>query len=148
MEQREPVGQRGRDELNKLAAEAQVYQSQGQQLQQQLQSLVSTSAEIHASIEALKNLKQGSNKEVLIPLGSGVLLSAEVKNLEKVIVEVGAGISAEKTIDEAVAILEKRVKGVEETTEKIQKALSEVSSRLQQLDSRAKDLVSKLKSEG
>ncbi len=131
-------------QLNQLAFEAQSFQQQGQTMQQQLSSLQSSVVEMRATMETLKNLQHVKAKNALLPIGSGILLNANVEKTEKVLVEVGSGIVVEKPIPEAIQLLESRNKKIEETRDKLQDALGQVSEKLRKIDSEAKVIMAKM----
>lgn len=107
---------------------------QFQQLQQQLEQIADfverlhqQQQEIETSIEALKELKKTKiNSEILAPIANGIFLKAELKDNANLIVNVGAEVTVEKTIPEAIKLLE-------EQKEKIIEDISEAESVLKQL---------------
>ena len=107
---------------------------QFQQLQQQLvqiaefvERLRQQQLEIETSIEALKELKETKiNSEILAPIANGIFLKAELKDHAHLIVNIGAEVTAEKTIPEVMVLLE-------EQKERIAGNISEAESVLEQL---------------
>lgn len=134
-----------RQELQQIAFQAQAFQAQNQTMQSQLNSLQSTIVEIRATIEALKNLEGVKDKEILLPVGSGVLMNARFSGSDKVLVEIGSGVIAEKNFPETRAFLEKRLKEVEDVRDKVQDSITQLSGRLQDLDVRAQTILKDLK---
>ena len=134
-------------ELSRLAMEAQAAQQQGAGVQSQLNSLSSSIVETRATMESLKNLEAVKDKEVLLPLGSGVFINARVAGKGKVLVEIGGNIIAEKSFPETNELLEKRVKSVEEVRDKLQAVLDSLTTRLRELDRQAKSIISEIREE-
>jgi prefoldin alpha subunit len=94
-----------------------------QYLQQQLKNLISYQEflqkyyqEIYSTIESLKILK--NTKEFLIDIGNNVF--GKIKLLEEnFLVNIGSGIFLEKKLEDAIQILEKRLKNVEEEVKEV-----------------------------
>lgn len=131
------------DPLSQLAYEAQAYQQQGQYMQQQLSTLQMNVSEIGAAIGTLKNMASAKDNEVLLPVGAGAHVKANLTETGVVMLNIGADVIAEKPLEEAVAILEERLKRLEDTRDKLQDALMQVSKKLESLDTEAKQLMSK-----
>ncbi len=62
----------------------------------------------------LENLPD-KETETLVPVGGGIFLPVSASKKTKVLVSVGAGVSTEKTIDETVKFLDKRIDAVKKT---------------------------------
>jgi|GEM_PF-362423 len=133
-----------REELGKLAYELQVYRDESQILQQQIASLQTTQAEIENSMETLKNLKE-IKEEVLLPIGSGAHLRAKILDNEKILINIGADVIAEKNVEEAKEFLASRSKKIEELKNELQKNLVEISNRVMKLDEEAKKITSRMR---
>ena len=133
-----------REELAKLAYELQVYRDESQILQQQIASLQTTLAEIEGSTETLKNLKE-MKEEVLLPIGSGAHLKAKIVDNEKILINIGADIIAEKSIEEAKEFLTSKSKKIDELRNELQKNLVEISGRMMKLDDEAKKITNRIR---
>jgi prefoldin alpha subunit len=94
-----------------------------QYLQQQLKNLISYQEflqkyyqEIYNTIESLKILK--NTKEFLIDIGNNIF--GKIKLLEEnFLVNIGSGIFLEKKLEDAIQILEKRLKNVEDEVKEV-----------------------------
>jgi prefoldin alpha subunit len=91
-----------------------------------------------ASLDAMKN--QNAVKESLIPLGSGVFADGTLKKSDKILLDVGAGVVLEKSIDDAMAFMKERSENVRKNLTDFQnvllnleKSYSEAGQRAQQL---------------
>lgn len=131
------------DDLSRIAYEVQTYQQQGQFVQQQLSAIQGTITEIGAALGTLRGLEMAKDNEVLLPIGSGTHLKAKLTDTQSVLLNIGSDIIAEKPVDEAIQILEERVKRLEATRDKLQEGLLELSKRIEQLDSDAKQILGK-----
>jgi prefoldin alpha subunit len=82
--------------------------------------------------------------EILFPLGSDAYTFGKITEKNKIIVEIGAGIALEKSIEESKIFLEKRKTELENVLAQTQKDISEISSAMSQL---SKEIQSLSKSE-
>jgi len=132
-----------REELSRMAYEAQVLQGQGQALQQQLGILQESVAQLEVALESVKSLKTAKGSS-LVPLGGGAMVRAKLESEGKVLIDVGAGVVVEKEIDDAVVVIEARLKEAEKTKAGAERDMMKVSQRLQVLDGAARGLMRKL----
>jgi prefoldin alpha subunit len=82
-----------------------------------------------ASIEEFVNSKE----KVLFSLGSEAHVFGKVDDKEKIIVEIGANVALEKTIDEGKKTLNERKTELEKNLNEIQNGVMGVSAALEQL---------------
>jgi len=137
-----------REEIQGIMMEAENYRRHIESLKGEMQLLEATMKELNASLAALDALKENKKgASMLVPIGSGSFVKAELKDSEKVIVGMGAGISLEKSIEEAKAVLGERGKEIAQAMEKLQKNALEVSEVLMQLEDSYRRSVSALQSE-
>jgi len=130
------------EELARLAYEAQGYNDQSRALQQQLGGIQAAIADLRGALETLKNLEHAT-QGVLVPIGAGTMMKAKIINEGKVLVDIGSGFVAEKTLAEAIEILNERLRRTEEAGERTQKAISQIVEHLSEIDSRAKVIIDK-----
>lgn len=95
-----------------------------------------------ATIEGLKNEKKGT--PVLVAIGGGSFVKAEVAATDTIVVGVGAGVSVEKPTGETKKIVDKRITELEKSKNNLQQQLNQVLSRMrenrQQLDETSRRL--------
>ena len=106
------------------------------------QSTIDSINEINAQGKGAK----GTNG-ILFPLGSAAYTRGAVADKDKLIVEVGAGIALEKTVEEGKAILEKRKKELEEAMGVLQNEMQNISGMMQKIEADAQHMVSKAQKE-
>lgn len=115
------------EQMRKLAMELQMMQGSAETLQQRLQILQSAISDLRvaaASLEALKEAEEGA--PILVPTGGGAFVNANLGDLSKVIVGIGADVSIEMDLEEA----EKNVSG---RLEEVEKANLSVGQQLEQI---------------
>ena len=123
-EQKQALAQRFAQELNLL-------QNLGESLQKQIELLNQNLLEISLTANTLNELeKNEGEKEILVSLGSGSFVQGELPKTEKVIVGLGAGVSADRTIPEAKKLLEERAEAYGKLVERSRGELDKVLSRV------------------
>lgn len=111
------------------------YQRRAEALQQQI-SMVSLSAQdcqrAIATIEELEKEKEGAH--TMVPIGSGSFVYAKLDMIDKVVVNVGAGISIEKSVPEAKEILQRRKSELDKILEKMNTTLGQLAQGMQAIE--------------
>lgn len=108
------------EELRQMMATMEHYRAQLEGLAEQ-QQIIQLSLE--ENIRARETLKQyqvaGDEAEILVPVGGNSFVHARVASSEKVLIGLGSGVTVEKSADEALEIIEVRIKELAETVKKI-----------------------------
>lgn len=105
----------------------QLLQQQAEQITEYVEKLQRQHQELDTSIEALTELQKTKvDTEILAPVANGIFLKAELKDNQKLIVNIGADAAVEKTIPEVLKLLEEQ-KG------KIMENITEAEGVLQEL---------------
>jgi len=86
--------------------------------------------EARAALDAMKGLSESNPKEVLVPVGGGVLLRSGPPKTDEVLVNVGANIVIQRKREEAVAFLEGRAREVEKSILSILSQRNQIAQRL------------------
>lgn len=112
----------------------QLLQQQADQITNYVEKLQMQLKELDNSVEALTELQKTKvNTEILASVANGVFLKAELKDNQKLIVNVGSEVTVEKTIFEVIKLLEEQ-KG------KITENLMEAESVLRELQEHGRRL--------
>ena len=111
------------------------YQRRAEALQQQI-SMVSLSAQdcqrAITTIEELEKEKAGA--QTMVPIWSGSFVYAKLDMIDKVVVNVGAGISIEKSVPEAKEILQRRKNELDKILEKMNTTLGQLAQGMQAIE--------------
>ncbi|MGM0770486.1 MAG: prefoldin subunit alpha [Halobacteriota archaeon] len=116
---------------------------QHRELQQQAESVRQQAGMVQISIEdctraitTLDELESVSGSiNTMLPLGGGTFIHANVTNVEKVVVGLGAGVSVEKSPSEAKELLNKRKEELVKVVERLNGSLSQIGQRIQSIES-------------
>lgn len=129
------------EELTKCLALFEQYKEQINSVEMQssyLQAVINDYNKVKLTLEQIVKVEKGS--EALLPLGGSTFIEANIKNPSKVLFDIGAGIVVEKTSNDAITKIDKRIGDLKKTQEKIitimenlQNEATEVSARAQQL---------------
>lgn len=137
-----------REELQSLMVEAEQYKRRMDSIRAQMQILDTTLEELRNSMSALAALEENkAGTEILVPIGSGSFIRAQLKDNEKVIVGIGSSLSMEKNVPDARKVFEDRIKEVSEAQDKMRKAAAETSEAIQSLDDEYRHIVSHMQEE-
>ena len=123
------------EEVRNLAMQHREYQKRAEAIQQQM-NMVQISRDdcirALATIEELDALEEGI--ETMVPIGAGSFVYGNFNDLSKVIVNVGAGISVEKSIDGAKEILNHRKEELGKILENMNVSLTKIAQGMQSIE--------------
>jgi prefoldin alpha subunit len=112
--------------LEEIVNELNLYQSQADLMQQQIEAVRASISELEILENTLENVQNGENLETLVPVGAGSFLTAELKNTDDVIMSVGAGVAIKKKMSDAQ-------KTITEQKEELQKTMNQMANNLQKI---------------
>jgi prefoldin alpha subunit len=133
-----------RQRLEALVNELNTYQGQAEVLQQQIETLNATIAELSVAMDTLETVKGEDNKETLVPIGAGSFLITELKNTSEVIIGLGAGVAVKKKIDDAKDTIAEQKKELEELRDKMSSDLQKITEYIMQRSPEAEELMQKV----
>jgi len=122
-------------EFKQKYMELQMLQHQLQQVQQQIRALDSQSMEMDSVLVALDELSKSEPCESFVTLTPGLFVRAKITDTQNVLLNVGAGVVVEKSVDDAKVVISEQCdelkKLQEELTEQLQKMVAS-SKKLQE----------------
>lgn len=122
------------EQLNRAIGELQILDQLINEVRSRVSTLQAIVAEHEGALSFVEELmKNQSSMKILVPIGGGNYIHAEVTDKDKIEVSVGAGIVITKTLQEGKEIIEKR-------RENLIQAIQNYEQRLQQYLSRAEEL--------
>jgi prefoldin alpha subunit len=136
----------GNDEaLRRLITELQLLEGVAEGLRSRIGLVNAAISEFHAATSTIEGLKRAATgTTILVPVGGGSFIKAKVTDYERVIVDVGANVSMEKSFDEAREGLESRVHELERTRLNLHTQLQETESNLNKMRSQVRELSQRL----
>jgi prefoldin alpha subunit len=136
------------EELTKCLALFEQYKEQINSVEMQssyLQAIVNEYNKVKITLEQIVKIDKGS--EVLLPLGGSTFIEANVKNPSKVLFDIGAGIVVEKTSNDAIIKIDKRIEDLQKTQEKIITIMQNLQNEATEVSAKAQQLMSEEKTE-
>ena len=133
------------NQLRQLVTEMRLMEGSVNTLQQRHQLVLNSISELRIakqSLEDLKNIKPGSN--MLVPIGGAALINANLGNLEKVVIGIGADVSLEMKYEDAVKDVSERLTEMEKAQVSIEDQLTQIMAQLETHQSIAQRLTSEL----
>jgi len=131
-------------EIQKKYLELQNIEQQIKQLQQQIILLNQQLLEFMKLTESIDDFKKlNVNAKAFITLGSGIYAEAELKNINKLLVNVGADVSIIKTPDEVKEMINKQISDVRTVVKKTEEDIQKIISYAVNLQEELKNLVEK-----
>jgi prefoldin alpha subunit len=119
------------EELRKLSVELRMLEQTAETLQSRLSMINAVATDLTYANMALENLdKEKENAELLVPIGGTSYIRAKLDNPDKIIVGLGAGVSAEKTRQEAKEIIKKRLEDLRKNQQAVQQQFVQVAERI------------------
>ena len=88
--------------------------------------------EATSAIESIKSLSQKSDSETLVPVGMGTFVKAKISSNDKIVLNIGAGVSLEKDSVSAINYLEERIKEIEIAIQDTAAKKHDAAQRLEQ----------------
>ena len=133
-----------RQRLEEIINELNAYKAQAEMLNQQVETLKATIADMEIAQETLDSIKGKKSPETLVPIGAGSFLITEIKNTEEVIVGLGSGAAVMKNIDDAKESIEEQKKELDNIMQKMVSDLTQISQIITQKSPEAEALIQKI----
>jgi prefoldin alpha subunit len=108
----------------------QMMAQQVQQMEQQIASVGQQISELNMLKDNLNELKGLKNTKMKTPLGSGIFIESELKDVSTVLMGVGSGVIVKKSTDSAIGVIEKQIKELDSLSIQMQNELTEFSKQM------------------
>jgi prefoldin alpha subunit len=82
---------------------------------------------------ALQNISLDKENEALMPIGVGVYLKTNIPSIDKLLVNIGAGVTIEKTHQDTLHYIESRMKEFEIGLNQLREQKKQITSQLEQI---------------
>lgn len=124
------------EELRKLLTVYQQYQAQVEIIARELGLAQINLEGVERASLAIETMKRSDlGREMLVPIGGGSFVHAKLGDTDKVVVNVGAGVSIEKTAADAKEIMDKRKNDIIETSKKLTNVLQNIENEMAKVQS-------------
>lgn len=136
------------EELRKLSVELRFLEQTAEAIQSRINMVNAVMTDLTYASMALEGLeKEKENSELLVPIGGNSYIKAKLENPDKIIVGMGAGVSVEKTLQEAKDILKNRLENLEKTRTSLQRQLAQAAEKISEDREKFENLVAELRQE-
>jgi prefoldin alpha subunit len=134
------------EELRKLSVEMRFLEQTAETLQQRISMMNAAMTDLTYANMTLEDVeKEKEDAELLVPIGGSAYVKAKLANPDKVVVGLGAGVSVEKTLQEAKAIVKERLGELEKTMVSAQQQFAQVADRINADRDRLESLLAKVR---
>ena len=120
------------DQTRRLIYELQLMQGTADTLQQRLAILQNALADLRVAQESLKALSETEEgSPILIPMGGGTLVNAQLGDTSKVIINIGAEVSIDMPLEDAQKNVAERLEDVENTSTSVEQQLQQIVAQME-----------------
>lgn len=136
------------EELRKLSVEIRFLEQTAETLQQRMSMLNAAITDLSYASMTLDGVeKEKENAELLVPIGGGSYVKMNLASSDKVVVGIGAGVSVEKQLPEAKAMLKERLDELEKSMVAAQQQFAQIADRINSGRNRLDTLLSSVREE-
>jgi len=133
------------EKIRRLVLELRVLESSAGTIQSRMRVVEAAITELRVANSTLDGLKgRERSTPMLIPVGGGSYVKAELGDVDRVIYGVGAGVALEKTFEEAKASANNQIGELEKIFSSLQQQLVQVSTRIEETRSQIDDLTKRM----
>jgi len=140
------LASKNEEEIRKISVELRMLEQTAEALQSRLSMLNAVSQDLTYANMTLDSLEK-ENSELLVPIGGTSYIRAKLDNPDKIIVGIGAGVSVEKTRQEAKEVIKKRLEDLEKARTSTQQQFAQVAQRINEDRERFEDLAATVRGE-
>ncbi len=136
------MASKNEEEFRRLNLELRLLEQTAETLQSRMNMINAAATDLRYAQTTLEGLdKENEKSELLVPVGGTSYIRARLDNPNQVIVGMGAGVSVEKTREEAKEIIKKRLEDLEKARTSVQQQFAQVAEKINQDRERAEALV-------
>ena len=132
------------EELQRLVLELRVLESYYNELTSRETLVARAILDTRATMDALKSIPQGSDSEILVPLGAGVLMKVCSPTVDKLLLNIGAGVVVEKSKDDILRYLNERSSELETALSNISNQKVDLANKINAYRAKVNELAARL----
>lgn len=134
------------EELSRYMILIENYKEQLNSLDMQYSYLQAAIADYNKAKITLEQLiKADDGTEVLLPIGGSTFVNATAKSTSKVLFDIGGGVVTEKTTEDAIKKIDKRIESLQQTQEKLSSMAQQLQTEATQISDKAQRLLEEKK---
>ncbi len=120
-------------ELQAISYNIQVLKEQAEYLNEQLDYISESLRGLRITLSTINGLEDlPANHEIMVPIGNGAFLNANVKDSSKILIAIAKDILMEKTLPDARAFTQKLIDAHKNNQQKINEQRGQVLKRLEE----------------
>ncbi len=136
------------DQLRRLLMELRLMEGSAQTLNSRLQLLTTALGDLRLAQQSLRDLKDvEADTPLLVPVGGSALVNAKLGDLSKVVMGIGARVSVEMDLEEAIENVNERITEIENAQGSVQQQLMQILAQIEAHQERANRLSAELQGE-
>lgn len=127
------MASKSEEEFRRLSVELRLLEQTAEALQSRINMVNTAAADLAYAQMTLEGLeKEGEKSELLVPIGGTSYIRAKLDNPDKIIVGMGAGVSVEKSRQDAKEIIKKRLEDLDKARSSVQQQFAQVAEKINQ----------------
>lgn len=126
--------------LEQIVNEINMYNQQAELIQQQIDLLQTSMAEIDTLTKTLDDLKGKDSVEAFVPVGAGSFMKGDLKNTDEIIISIGAGYAIKKDVEGAKAIVAGQKEDLKDSLDQMLASLQQISDVVGALTNQANQI--------
>jgi prefoldin alpha subunit len=125
------LASKNEEEIRKISVELRLLEQTAETLQSRLSMLNAVTQDLTYANMTLESLeKEKENSELLVPIGGTSYIRTKLDNPNQIIVGIGAGVSVEKTRQEAKDVINKRLEDLQKARTSTQQQFAQIAERI------------------
>ena len=119
--------------INEMVQQSRILEAYMNDIVTKEATIVRLIEEARLGASALHNIVQENQTESLVPVGVGVYMKALIPPIDKLLVNVGAGVTIEKSKQDAINYIESRIKEFEVASRQLAGQKQQIEMRMAQI---------------
>ena len=131
------------EELSKYMTLIEQYKEQMSSLETQssyMQAAIADYTKAKMTIEQLSKTSKG--EEILLPIGGSTYIKASTIDSSQVLFDIGAGVVTEKSTEDTIKNIDKRIEDLEKTHERLVEIMQNLQNEATEISQKAQNLIS------
>jgi prefoldin alpha subunit len=127
------------EEFNKQLYLLQRYQEQAEEIYGEVEIIERLIEDYNRAIDTMQEMINAASKETLFPVGGGVFAYGEIKDVSKVLVNIGRGIFVEKPINAAIDTINKKIDDLKKSQERLLKTAEDIRTKMEEITEKIRE---------